>query len=247
MDKTKIIDLENSSIHKWKIKENLLQEALTHPNYFSIDPVQPNFERLEFLGDAVLDVLSAEWLYKNMNEDVGVLSKLRSLLVQTNTLAEVGKEINIHKHLLVEPHYKIEKTDLEDCLEAIFGAFYLSNGLSETKELFNLLFLKRLEKFKEELSIIEKRAEILDQIICEKNPINSLQEFCQKHHISLPEYNLVEKKGTDHEPVFIVECLVDYLKKTYRKIGEGRNMKTARSKAAEAILANFKQLGFIKE
>ncbi|MHA1223669.1 MAG: ribonuclease III family protein [Candidatus Heimdallarchaeaceae archaeon] len=230
MDKTKIIDLENSSIHKWKIKENLLQEALTHPNYFSIDPVQPNFERLEFLGDAVLDVLSAEWLYKNMNEDVGVLSKLRSLLVQTNTLAEVGKEINIHKHLLVEPHYKIEKTDLEDCLEAIFGAFYLSNGLSETKELFNLL-----------------RAEILDQIICEKNPINSLQEFCQKHHISLPEYNLVEKKGTDHEPVFIVECLVDYLKKTYRKIGEGRNMKTARSKAAEAILANFKQLGFIKE
>ncbi|MHA1259370.1 MAG: hypothetical protein ACTSRO_06980 [Candidatus Heimdallarchaeaceae archaeon] len=70
----------------------------------------------------------------------------------------------------------------------------MSNGLSETKELFNLLFLKRLEKFKEELSIIEKRAEILDQIICEKNPINSLQEFCQKHHISLPEYNLVEKK-----------------------------------------------------
>ncbi|MHA1259369.1 MAG: ribonuclease III domain-containing protein [Candidatus Heimdallarchaeaceae archaeon] len=91
MDKTKIIDLENSSIHKWKIKENLLQEALTHPNYFSIDPVQPNFERLEFLGDAVLDVLSAEWLYKNMNEDVGVLLEKRLTSINTSLLNHIIK------------------------------------------------------------------------------------------------------------------------------------------------------------
>ena len=235
-----MINLEKNTINGWEVENELLIEALTHPNYSNINPDQANFERIEFLGDAVLDVFTAEWLYKNLIEDVGVLSKIRSLIVQTESLAEVGREINLHKKMIVRPKYQITKTDIEDCLEAIFGAVFLSKGIDHTRELFNQLFLGILEKFKKDLSDKKKRKKLLKLAVCESNPINLLQEYCQKRGYDLPTYRLLAKKGKEHEPVYQMECVVKIDSIEYKGEGKGRNKKQARMEAAEVINKQLK-------
>jgi ribonuclease-3 len=235
-----MINLEKSTINDLEIESNLLIEALTHPNYSNISPNQENFERLEFLGDAVLDMLTAEWLYQNVEEEVGILSKLRSLLVQTESLAETGKEINLHKKLIVRPKYQITKTDIEDCLEAIFGAVFLSKGIEETRKFYNLLFFGDLDKFRKDLLDKRRRKKLLKLAVCERNPINLLQEYCQKRGYDLPEYRLISKKGKEHEPIYVIECLVKINAIEYKGEGKGRNKKQARMEAAEVVNKQLK-------
>jgi ribonuclease-3 len=231
-----MIDLEKGKFFEWKVKKSLLEEALTHPNYNNIYPDKDNFERLEFLGDAILDVLTAEWLYHNIREDVGVLSKLRSLVVQTDSLAEIGNSLNLQDHLLREPKYEVTKTDIEDCLEAISGAIYLSNDIKITRDFFNKLFSSKLHSFKEKLPNKEERSKLLKKAVCEDNPKNRLQEFCQKRRLDLPSYNVIGRDGFDHDPIYHVECSLQYKNKVYTSKGEGRRVKIAEYDAAEDML-----------
>jgi ribonuclease-3 len=240
MNKSKKIDLENNRILEWDIDKELLLEALTHPNFHHSEHPTENFERLEFLGDSILDTLTAEWLYKETNEDVGILSQLRSLLVRTNTLAEVGKELGIAKNLRTEPNYRIVETDLEDSLEAIFGAFYLSKGVDITRDFFYKLFLKRLQHFKNEINDEKGREKILKLTVCELNPINQLQEFFQKEGLEVPEYSLLTKKGEDHDPIFFMQCRVKIADKEYLSSGKGPNRKSAKRAAAEKMIKKLK-------
>ncbi len=231
-----MIDLEKGIFFDWKVKKSLLEEALTHPNYNNIYPDKENFERLEFLGDAILDVLTAEWLYHNIQEDVGVLSKLRSLVVQTDSLAEIGNSLKLQDHLLREPKYEVTRTDIEDCLEAISGALYLSNDIETTRDFFNKFFSSKLESFKEKLPNKEERSKLLKRAVCEDNPKNRLQEFCQKRRLDLPSYKVVGREGFDHDPIYQVECTLQYKNKEYTSIGEGRRVKIAEYDAAEDVL-----------
>ena len=240
MSKAKKIDLEKNKVLDWELDESLLLEALTHPNYHPPGQSIQNFERLEFLGDSILDTLTAEWLYKETKEDVGILSQLRSLLVRTNTLAEVGKELGIEKKLRTNSNYKIVETDLEDSLEAIFGAFYLSKGVDITRELFYKLFLKRLKHFKNEINDEKGREKILKLTVCEHNPINQLQEFFQKEGLELPEYSLLKKKGEDHEPIFFMQCKAKIGEKVYLSSGKGSNRKSAKRDAADKMSKKLK-------
>ena len=231
-----MIDLEKGKFFEWDVKKSLLEEALTHPNYNNVYPDKENFERLEFLGDAILDVLTAEWLYHNIQEDVGVLSKLRSLVVQTDSLAEIGNSLNLQDYLLREPKYEVTRTDIEDCLEAISGAIYLSNDIETTRDFFNKHFSSKLQLFKEKLPNKEERSKLLKRAVCEDNPKNRLQEFCQKRRLDLPSYKVVGRKGFDHDPIYHVECTLQYKSKTYISKGEGRRVKIAEYDAAEDIL-----------
>ncbi len=240
MNKSKKIDLENSKILDWNIDTALLLEALTHPNYHQQPEPVKNFERLEFLGDSILDTLTAEWLYNETDEDVGILSQLRSLLVRTNTLAEVGKELGIAKKLRTEPNYRIVETDLEDSLEAIFGAFYLSKGVDITRDFFYELFLQRLKHFKNEINDEKGRERILKLTVCELNPINQLQEFFQKEGLALPEYSLIAREGEDHEPKFLMQCKAKIGDKEYLSSGKGSNRKSAKRAAADKMIKKLK-------
>lgn len=231
-----MIDLKNGIFFEWKVNKSLLEEALTHPNYNNLYPDKENFERLEFLGDAILDVLTAEWLYHNIQEDVGVLSKLRSLVVQTDSLAEIGNSLNLKEHLLREPKYEVTRTDIEDCLEAISGALYLSNDIETTREFFNKLFSDQLLSFKDKLPNKEERSRLLKQAVCEDNPKNRLQEFCQKRRLDLPSYKVIGREGFDHDPIYHVECSLKYKDKLYSSIGQGRRVKIAEYDAAEDVL-----------
>ncbi|MFW9853400.1 MAG: ribonuclease III family protein [Candidatus Thorarchaeota archaeon] len=236
-----MIDLEKGIFFEWKINRSLLEEALTHPNYNNIYPNKENFERLEFLGDAILDVLTAEWLYQNIQEDVGVLSKLRSLVVQTDSLSEIGNSLNLQDHMMKEPKYEVTQTDIEDCLEAISGALYLSNDIETTRDFFNKLFSKKLQSFKEKLKNKEERRQLLKKAVCEDNPKNKLQEFCQKRRLDLPSYKVIGREGFDHDPIYHVECTLQYKNKTYTSIGKGKRVKIAEYDAAEDILEQLEE------
>ncbi len=240
VSKMKKIDLEKGRVLDWEIDKEILEEALTHPNFGSGDLTVRNFERLEFLGDAVLDLLTAEWLYKETKEEVGIMSQLRSLLVRTNALAEVGKDLGISKYLRVGPRYHVVETDLEDVVEALFGAFYLSEGRDVTRAFFNKLFLKNLQHFKNEIEDEKGREKILRLTVCEKNPINHIQEFFQKKDLELPEYSLLKKKGTDHEPTFHMQCKVSIETQEITTIGKGRSRKEAKKEAAEKMSKKLK-------
>ncbi len=236
----KKIDLVSGKVLDWEIDSKLLLEALTHPNHYSVEAKKENFERLEFLGDSVLDLLTAEWLFKETNEEVGLLSQLRSLLVRTNTLAEVGKDLGIEKFLLTSPKYHVVETDLEDSLEAIFGAFYLSRGIDISREFFNKLFMKRLQFFKKEITDEKGREKILKLTVCEKNPINELQEFFQKKDLEVPEYTLIRKKGEDHAPTFFLECKTKIEDKVFTTVGKGQSRKAAKKDAAKKMQRKLK-------
>ncbi|MCE7741580.1 MAG: hypothetical protein GOP50_03910 [Candidatus Heimdallarchaeota archaeon] len=240
MSKTKKIDLETGQVLDWKIDIELLTEAFTHPNYISENPNAKDFERLEFLGDAVLDLMSAEWLFGETNEEVGIMSQLRSLLVRTNALAEVGKNLGIAKHVRTESKYQVVETDLEDVVEALFGAFYLSEGRDVTREFFKKLFMKNLKSFKKDLENDEGREKILRLTVCENNPINILQEFFQKRDLDLPEYNMITRKGSDHEPTFHMECKVVIENQMISTVGKGQNRKAAKKEAADKMLKKLK-------
>ncbi len=235
---------EKSLLDDWKVDKELLAIAFTHPNYTADHSESENFERLEYLGDAVLSLLTAEWLYENINEDVGILSMLRSLLVQTDTLADIGNDLGLKKYLITSQKYKITKTDVEDCLEAIFGAVYQSTNIEKTKEFYYFLFKERLEYFKKEISTEKGKKKILKQTVCEHNPINQLQEYFQKKGLELPVYYLKKKKGEEHDPQYFIICKVVINGTEISTIGKGRNRKSARKNAAEKIL---KKIGKIKE
>ncbi len=235
-----LIDTEKCRISGWKIDRKLFSEALTHPSYFQIEPSKKNYERLEFLGDSILDLLLAEWLYQFVNEKVGLLSQIRSLLVQTETLSNIGYEIGLDMVMLKDTYYSITPTDLEDGVESIFGAVYLSRGLEKARILFHKIFKERLETLLLDLSNEEGKQKIANLTVCERNPINRLQEICQQQKFPLPEYKLQEKKGADHDPIYFIECRVSIKDSDFSAIGTGRNLKTARRIAANLVLEQFK-------
>ena len=222
MSKSKKIELDKNRILEWELDEDILFEALTHPNFHQKGKTTKNFERLEFLGDSILDTLTAEWLYR------------------TNTLAEVGKELGIAKNLRTEPNYRIVETDLEDSLEAIFGAFYLSKGVEITRNFFNKLFLKRLQHFKNEINDEKGREKILKLTVCERNPINQLQEFFQKEGLDLPTFSILTRKGEDHDPLYFMQCKAIIGEKEYLSSGKGSNKKSAKRAAAEKMIKKLK-------
>ena len=240
MAKMKKIDLKQGRVLEWEIDKELLLEAFTHPNFAAGDKEIKDFERLEFLGDAVIDLLTAEWLYRETTEEVGIMSQLRSLLVRTNALAEVGKDLGVLKYLRTGNKYKAVETDLEDVVEALFGAFYLSKGRDDTRAFFNKIFLKNLQRFKQEISDESGREKILKLTICEKNPINLLQEFFQKNDLELPEYSFKEREGSDHEPTFYMQCKVIIENQEITTIGKGHNRKAAKKEAASKMLKKLK-------
>ncbi len=233
------IDLEDGKINDITVDKKMLIEALTHPSMGSIKPGISNFEKLEFVGDAVLDLLIAEWLYQNLEgSNVGVLSKIRSIFVQTDSLSEIGYQKQLDSLLIKDPKYVITKRDMEDCLEALFGAIYCSVGVKGTKKLFFDVFDEKLNEIFEIIKS-ENTEELLNKAICEKNPINILQEYTQQNKLSLPIYELVEKMGMDHNPTFLIKCTVRTKNTTYSAIGKGKNHKEAKRQAARKLLTQI--------
>lgn len=197
----------------------LLQRALTHRSYSAA-----HNERLEFLGDSVLNCAVAKHLYQTYTEiPEGDLSRLRSNLVNQQTLAILAQQLNLGELLLLgEGEVKSggarRPSILADVLEALFGAVLLDGGFAAAEKVVLGLYVPFIART--DLHALGKDAKTL------------LQEYLQGRKLPLPQYTVIEIKGEAHAQTFEVECVIEKLKIKAR--GEGHSRRVAEQVAAEA-------------
>ncbi len=207
--------------------EAFLIEALTHKS-FSVEANrdQTHNERLEFLGDSILNFIVAEELLRLFPEEQeGVLSKKRASLVNLNKLAEMAKKFELDKYMQFGPGEIKQGNHLNpriqgSCVEAIIGAIYLDNGLNSSRE-WILKQYSRDDFFGETSAAFS-----LDYK-------SRLQELTQKYHLGTPVYEVVLATGPSHKPKFLVSLKLKDLEKTR---ADGASKKMAEQKAAELYL-----------
>ncbi len=204
----------------------LLRTALTHRSFGT-----PNNERLEFLGDGILDCVIAAALYHRFPDlPEGDLSRLRANLVRQETLHSLALTLDIGNKLhLGEGELKSGGTTrpsmLADALEAIFGAVYLDAGFEAATEVIVRLYATLLDSLKP------------GQF--QKDAKTRLQEFLQGRKKALPRYILLETSGAAHVQSFVVACEID--QPATRTTGTGNSRRIAEQNAAEQALKVFNQ------
>ncbi len=218
-------------ILKYTFKDDfLLKQAFTHPSYASERRLGYNNQRLEFLGDSVIEIMVTEHLFcKFPYKAEGELTVIRASIVQKTTLANFARKVGIQNYLLLGKGEKEQlgnerDSNLCDAFEAFIGAIYLDSGLNEARRVF---FDITAEFFDE----LEYSAE-------QKNPKGALQEFLQKINGIKPEYLVKNVSGKDHSPIFTVELLIDG---SLISTGDGKNRKQAEAKAALIALRKLKK------
>lgn len=204
--------------------ESLIELALTHRSCGN-----KNNERLEFLGDSILNFVIAEALYhKFPDAKEGKLSRLRARMVKGVTLAEVARDFDLGAFLhlgsgeLKSGGNKRESI-LADVVEAIIGAIYLDAGMPAVEERILAWYQSRLDSLS------------LDDPI--KDPKTRLQEYMQQNKMALPKYEVLHVEGDSHEQHFVVECQVAELDLPVK--GQGSSRRNAEQSAAEHIIAQL--------
>lgn len=204
----------------------LLQRALTHPSYVREDSNASHYQRLEFLGDAVLGLILAEALFELLpDQREGVLTRYRSILVRGQQLAGIAREIGLGAHLRIadaEVAIGARELDsiLEDAFEALMGAVYLDAGLEKVRAVAIGLF-----------GDLHSRLEIQ---LAEVNPKGRLQELLQPKISSQDiEYRVTETTGPDHQKAFTVEV---WIAGQRQGSGFGNSKKSAEEAAAREAL-----------
>jgi len=201
---------------------NLLKTALTHSSYANEHHCESN-ERLEFIGDAVLDVLMSGHLYrKNKDFTEGDLTKKRAKHVCESALVEYAKSCNIKKYLLLgkgeEKSHGRDKVSLQaDAFEALIGAVYIDKGLEETYKIFNRTVLPVMLEDHEDDFVDYK---------------SYLQELVQSDKRTL-EYKIVSESGPSHDKVFVSRVYMDDI---LMGEGQGKSKKETEQNAAEMAL-----------
>ncbi|MGL4524860.1 MAG: ribonuclease III [Spirochaetia bacterium] len=195
-----------------------LHQALLHSSYAHQHHIQSN-ERLEFLGDSVLELVVSSHLYLlDHYENEGDLTKVRASLVNEKNLATLAKSFRLQDYLLTAHGVSIRKQDaaLADACEAIIGAVYLDQGYDQTKKWLWPFLKKQLE---------QRAKDSIDQ-----DYKSQLQVYAQKNLKQLPEYKIMTIEGPEHNQ--IMTCRV-YLNGVVSGEGKGRNKKQAEQEAAQ--------------
>ncbi len=206
-------------------RPTLLQQALTHRSFGT-----PHNERLEFLGDGVLNCAIASLLFERFPSlPEGDLSRIRAHLVNQECLSRLAQSWDIGPHLLLgEGELKSggfrRPSILADALEAVFGAVFIDGGFYAADKLIRGLYEPLLAE--------------IDYKTLGKDPKTLLQEFLQGNRLDLPRYNIVAVRGEAHEQQFLVECLIPAL--DIRVQGEGGSRRSAEQRAAEVAYESAK-------
>lgn len=198
-------------------KPELLRQALTHRSYGV-----PNNERLEYLGDSILNCIIAHALFQRFpNLSEGELSRLRANLVNQQTLFELAQRLNLGEHVLLgEGELKSNgfrrPSILADALEALIAAVFLDGGFERTEQAIHTLYASLLGE--------------IDPQKPGKDAKTMLQELLQSKKLALPQYSVVCTEGEAHQQYFRVECFIPELK--IRASGSGTNRRSAEQDAA---------------
>ena len=211
--------------------KNLLKQAFVHRSYINENPSfpLPHNERLEFLGDAVLELIITEHLYITYPNPEGELTNWRASLVNSHMLAEAAKELGLEEYLFLskgeakDTNSKARNYILANCFEALIGAIYLDQGYEQVKALINATLLPKLE------NILEHKLY--------QDPKSQLQEIAQERVGVTPSYRVLDESGPDHSKKFEVGVYFDdelIAKST------GTSKQEAQVSAAEAALKKKK-------
>lgn len=208
--------------------ENYLKQALTHRSASSC-----HNERLEFLGDAILNFIIAHALFERFPQlKEGELSLLRAKLVNGNTLAAIAKTFNLGEMIALGPGEiktggKQRTSILSDTLEAIFGAVYLDGGIGAAEALILKIYRTLIDQID------------ITQVVA-KDPKTELQEYLHAKKIPLPTYHLLATHGVQHDQQFDVLCCLKTLDLSEK--GRGKTRRQAEQNAAKCMLAYIKKI-----
>ena len=222
-------EFEKKIDYEFKDK-NLLKEALTHRSYLNENPKWevPNNERLEFLGDAVLELIVTEELYNRYPDyKEGPLTGIRAALVNYVMMATVAKSIDLEKYVLMsrgeaKDTGRARDVILANAIEAVIGAMYLDGGYAPAKKFIAAFVLEHLEE-------VFKKGLI-------KDAKSLLQEKAQSEFKITPIYNVLEESGPDHQRVFRVGV---YIGEKLLATGSGQAKQDAEVDAAKHALAEW--------
>ena len=196
-----------------------LREALTHKSYaFEKKSAERDNQRLEFFGDAILEVIASEYLFDRYRDSgEGDLTKIRSAMTRGEALYELASKIDLDEYMYLGKGEKLlkgknEETRVIDAFEALIAAIYLDSGLEEARKFY--------------LELVAESWDDPYQLMMQQNPKGSLQEFTQKQFGQRPDYSLKGVKGQEHDPTFEIEVSIN---------GEvvGSGLASSRKKAEE--------------
>ena len=219
-------ELEKNLGYRFRRRKQL-EAALTHRSHrFEQPGIDSDNQRLEFLGDAALNLVVGEYLYREFTDlDEGALTQLRSRVTSAAALSVLGRAVGIGEHLRLGRGERMSggaerESNLEDALEAIVGAAYVERGLPAVEKIFRRLFVP-----------------MLDDVLAAThsgNPKGDLQEHCQRLWKESPRYVVTAETGPGHARRYVVEVRVGE-----RVLGsaEGANKRTAEAAAAAAAMA----------
>ncbi|MCK9361488.1 ribonuclease III [Patescibacteria group bacterium] len=216
--------LEERLGHAFRDRSLLLQ-ALTHRSYLNENTSYeyPHNERLEFLGDAVLELVVTESLYKNYANDEGELTNWRAAMVNAKTLSGIAKELNFEEYLLLSKGEAKDKDTkarmyiLANAIEAIIGAIYLDGGMPAAEKFVGSFILSILPRILEEELYVDAKSKF--------------QETAQELLGVTPTYKVLEEKGPDHAKEFTIGVFLD---KELIAVGRGTSKQEAQVAAADA-------------
>jgi ribonuclease-3 len=203
-------------------QQDLLEQALTHRSYSRSN----NNERLEFLGDSILNLIISNHIYLRFKDaDEGDLSRIRASLVKEESLAQIAMDIGLGDHIrlgggeLKSGGFR-RASILSDALEALIAAIYLDSDYAQTEATV-------LRLYHGQLQTVDENANLRD-------PKTQLQEYLQARKMHLPRYEVEQTSGKSHNQVFTVSCKITDLE--LQSKGKGSSRKKAEQQAAQKIL-----------
>lgn len=210
---------------------SLLVTALTHRSYVNEhrDTVYDHNERLEFLGDAVLEIVTSDFLYRNYNEPEGIMTALRSALVRTESIGAAGYALGYEplvrlSHGEKNGSERAHEVIMADCFEAVIGAIYLDQGYQTASD-----FIYK--------HIIVKIDEIIEEDLW-RDPKSYAQELAQKLDGVTPQYRTLREEGPDHNKSFTVGM---YVGEKLISTGVGHSKQDAQTEAAKQAIRLYKE------
>ena len=226
-----LADLEGSLGYKF-IKKSLLKDAITHKSYAHEKQkgILSFNERMEFLGDSVLELIISEYIFNSYPEYTEAdLSRIKAYTVQESTLAETAKSIDIGKHLLLGKGEEMtggraKNSLLADAFEALLAAIYLDGGYKKARDFIHRHLIHRTDELSEKNFIFDFKTK--------------LQEVAQANFGALPKYIIHKEEGPEHKKTFEVKVFIN---DNYLGLGKGKTKKAAAQKAAEAALKKLKK------
>lgn len=210
---------------------NLLVTALTHRSYVNEHKkVHEHNERLEYLGDAVLELVSSDFLYRNYNYPEGVMTALRAALVRTESIGDAGKALGYAPLVRLSKGEKngserAHDVILADCFEAVIGAIYLDQGYDAARDFIAKHILVKIDT-------------ILDEGTW-RDPKSYVQELAQKAEGITPVYKTLREDGPDHDKSFTVGL---YVGESLKGVGRGHSKQEAQTEAAREGVRYYKKI-----